>query len=378
MFNRYYLITLFTFLLGISFFSSCKSDKKSTAKVDQKEKTVVEKEEKKPEKKKKQTTTKKKTSTKKPTSTQSAPKSTSKPVTTTRPATSSSTGTSQSMLLSQINSLRKNGCTCGGKTYPPVPTLRWSSQLASAARTNASQMSSKKQLSHGDIGGNIKRSGYQFADAAQNISNYSSRFNEVVSNWRRSKMNCKDIMKPSFTEIGIAQVNGYWTQILATPRGGSSGTVASRPSGSSNSSGSSSGSTAAPITNLRGEMLREVNAIRTAGCSCGGTRYGPVPPVQWNSSLETSSKKHAADMARTGTLSHTGSDGSKVSTRVMKAGYNYKAVAENVSKGRPSVRAAVASWKSSSSHCKNIMNREFKEIGAAKVGDFWVQNFGAR
>lgn len=389
MIKRYSFILVIFIFLGIFLFPSCKSDKKSTAKVDQKEKTAQveepkEKKETKTKKKKKSSSSTKSSSNKtttnttKPTTTTTKPRTTT--TTTTRPPTTSSTSNSQQSLLSQINSLRTNGCQCGGTTYPPVPPLRWSSKLASAARSNASSMSSSKRLGHGDIGGNIKRTGYSFSDAAQNISDHSSRFHEVIGNWRRSKTNCKDIMKRSFTEIGIAQVNGYWTQILATPRGSSSGSVASRPSTSSSSSsgGSSSGSSSAPISNLKGEMLREVNALRSAGCTCGGRRFGPVPPLAWNSSLESASKKHASDMARTGNLSHTGSDGSKVATRVMKAGYNYKAIAENVSQGRPSVRAAVASWKASSSHCKNMMNREFKDLGAAKVGPFWVQNFGAR
>ncbi len=384
MLNRYFFLTIVIFLLGILLVSSCKSDKKSTAKVDQK--VAVEKKEEVTKKKEKKESSKKKTARKKSSSsttknvTTSAPRTTTTtvPKPTSRPPTSSSAGSSQQSLLAQINRLRTNGCTCGGKRYSPVPPLRWSSKLATAARTNASQMASNKRLGHGDIGGNMKRAGYQFADAAQNISDHSTRFPEVVGNWQRSKMNCKDIMKASFKEIGIAQVNGYWAQVLATPRGGSSGSVATRPSSSGTSRPSSSGSHAGPITNLRGDMLREVNAIRSAGCTCGGVRYSPVPPLRWSSALATSSKAHATDMSRTGRLSHTGSNGSKIGTRVTQAGYNWKAVAENVSQGRPTVRAAVASWKASSSHCKNMMSKDFTEIGAAKVGEYWVQNFGDR
>jgi len=33
-------------------------------------------------------------------------------------------------------------------------------------------------------------------------------------------------------------------------------------------------------------------------------------------------------------------------------------------------------WKDSPSHCKNMMSQEFREMGFAKVGDYWVQDLG--
>ena len=34
-------------------------------------------------------------------------------------------------------------------------------------------------------------------------------------------------------------------------------------------------------------------------------------------------------------------------------------------------------WINSSGHCSNIMDPKFKEIGVAKVGDYWTLVFGA-
>jgi uncharacterized protein YkwD len=38
----------------------------------------------------------------------------------------------------------------------------------------------------------------------------------------------------------------------------------------------------------------------------------------------------------------------------------------------------VDNWLKSPGHCKNIMNKAFKEVGVGRVGDYWTQNFGAR
>jgi uncharacterized protein YkwD len=38
----------------------------------------------------------------------------------------------------------------------------------------------------------------------------------------------------------------------------------------------------------------------------------------------------------------------------------------------------IAGWLNSEDHCKNIMSSLFKEMGVARAGDYWSQEFGSR
>ncbi len=371
-------------LLGFFALSGCTSDKKNPVVV-KKDGTVVQ--EKKTKKAPKSESTSKEVqkkvlppSKKESTTQKQAPKQTTTRVEMDKPdpapkSTSASRG-SASAITNAVNKVRTKGCQCGGKRYSPAPPLSWNAQLANAATNHSKSMARSKKLSHGDIGRSLKNAGYSFADAAQSIAKQGNSYDQVLAFWLKSERNCADIMKPGLREIGIGFDNGYWTQLLGKRL---SGAPASSSTASSSGSSSSSGNSyTAAIPNLKSEMLAAVNHLRKNGCMCGSKRFNPVPPLRWNSKLESSARKHAQDMARRNQLSHTGGDGSKVATRAKREGYNYRSLGENVSKSKPSVQAAVNSWKSSPPHCENMMKADFKEFGAAKVGAYWAQNFGSQ
>ncbi len=85
---------------------------------------------------------------------------------------------------------------------------------------------------------------------------------------------------------------------------------------------------------------------------------------------------HTADMVSKAYFSHTGSDGSSVSQRVTRQGYEWRAVGENIAYGQRSVEQVVEAWMNSPSHCRAIMDSEFTELGAARVEDHWTLVFG--
>jgi uncharacterized protein YkwD len=124
------------------------------------------------------------------------------------------------------------------------------------------------------------------------------------------------------------------------------------------------------------DMLAAVNAIRTAGCNCGGQQMPKVAALTWNSLLEKASVGHAKDMLATGVFSHTGSGGSTMSSRISATGYAWSTIGENIAFGYKSVSEVMKGWVASSGHCKNMMNANFTQIGAARAGDYWVQDFG--
>ncbi|MGZ3938288.1 MAG: CAP domain-containing protein [Flavisolibacter sp.] len=124
-------------------------------------------------------------------------------------------------------------------------------------------------------------------------------------------------------------------------------------------------------------MLQLVNNARKKGCNCGNKYYPPVAALTWNNQLERAAYGHSTDMFRNRYFSHTGSNGSATGERITNAGYNWRFFGENIAQGYPSEKEVVAGWLSSPGHCANIMSKNYKEMGAARVGDYWTQDFGS-
>ncbi|MBE0425149.1 MAG: CAP domain-containing protein [Nitrospirae bacterium] len=112
-------------------------------------------------------------------------------------------------------------------------------------------------------------------------------------------------------------------------------------------------------------IIEPINKARTSGIMCGNEYYKAAPPVVWNEKLAQASLQHSLDMAENGFLSHKGSDGSDPGERLLMAGYRWSLYGEDVGQGYQAPEDAVRSWLKSKMHCKNIMNPEFKEAGAA-------------
>ena len=133
----------------------------------------------------------------------------------------------------------------------------------------------------------------------------------------------------------------------------------------------------ASASSFQKEMLAAINVVRVKGYQCGDTYYGPVPKITWEEKLQNSSKRHANDMAVNNFFEHESSDGTEMSTRVSQAGYKWRFCCENIALGYKDVQSAVKGWLKSEGHCENIMRSEVTQIGAARTGDYWVQDFAA-
>lgn len=123
-------------------------------------------------------------------------------------------------------------------------------------------------------------------------------------------------------------------------------------------------------------VLQLVNEVRKKGCQCGDTYYYPVPEITWNEQLEEAALTHSSDMFQNDFFSHTAPDGSKGGVRIERAGYNWTAYGENIAAGYNSEKEVVQGWIKSPGHCKNLMNKMYKEMGVARVGKYWTQEFG--
>ena len=131
-------------------------------------------------------------------------------------------------------------------------------------------------------------------------------------------------------------------------------------------------------TDERTQLLELINKQRAAGCNCGNKKMPKVAAVTYNSLLDVSSLRHANDMKRKDFFSHTGSDKSNFSKRITESGYVWRFAGENIAKGQLNALEVFQDWKKSASHCENLMNGNYKELGLAHVNDIWVQDFGTR
>ena len=142
---------------------------------------------------------------------------------------------------------------------------------------------------------------------------------------------------------------------------------------SGESSGETSGETS--TNKFATDMLAAVNKLRSEGCTCGTTEMPPVDALKWNNALEAAAERHAKDMEDNEVRSHKGSDDSRVSNRAKDAGYE-GGVGENIGWDWTKMEAIMDAWQGSPSHCKNMMDARYKDFGAARVGNNWVQVFG--
>ncbi len=122
-----------------------------------------------------------------------------------------------------------------------------------------------------------------------------------------------------------------------------------------------------PLPAATQEILRQVNAIRAAGATCGSRSHEPAPPLEWNGLLERTALLHTRDMVARQNMSHTGGNGSDIGQRMQREGYDWGAAGENVAAGQRSTADAIQSWLRSPGHCSNMMNKGFTDIGVSSV-----------
>lgn len=118
------------------------------------------------------------------------------------------------------------------------------------------------------------------------------------------------------------------------------------------------------------EILRLVNVER---------RRVNAPPLVLNDKLTAAAQRHAQDMATSRRMSHTGSDGSTMRSRIDATQYNWSTIGENVAMGQPTAAAVMAAWMNSPGHRQNILNPAFTELGVGYATGanrpYWAQVF---
>ncbi len=130
-------------------------------------------------------------------------------------------------------------------------------------------------------------------------------------------------------------------------------------------------------------VLDLVNQAREHARNCGTTAYAPASPVTWSTVLGSEAEAYSRDMAARGYFGHTSPEGRTLTDRLKLAGYaDARAEAENIAGGQPTPEAVVQNWLLSPTHCANIMNPAFKEMGVGYVKGgayqhYWTQTFAS-
>lgn len=130
---------------------------------------------------------------------------------------------SNASLLELHNEARKSGIRCALVSERQANILSWNTQLANAALTHSEEMHALQKLTHLSRDGlsvksRIDASGYQWQSYAENLASGVYDDQAVFNLWLDSKQHCQNIMNANYTQMGAAQVNGYWTAIYAQPK----------------------------------------------------------------------------------------------------------------------------------------------------------------
>lgn len=111
-----------------------------------------------------------------------------------------------------------------------------------------------------------------------------------------------------------------------------------------------------------------------------------IPAMKGNGLLNQAARKRLADMLEKRYFAHTSPSGEDVADIAGSLDYDYSRIGENLARGNFKSAADVVSfWLKSPRHRKNMLSRDYKDIGVAVAReqvdgrDFWqaVQVFGS-
>lgn len=138
------------------------------------------------------------------------------------------------------------------------------------------------------------------------------------------------------------------------------------------------------------QVFTLTNNRRASRQNCGSEgSFEAAPALARDATLELAARRHTVWMAgeyQVGAtkLSHEspgGPWGETMVERAENAGYDWRALGENVAWNSVTPEDVVSGWMRSPGHCANIMNPQFTEIGIAYVQTddsqtWWTQDFG--
>ncbi len=253
-------------------------------------------------------------------------------------------------LANLINDYRAAPETCEGNRMPMTGALAPSEELARV-----------QVAPGGNLEDALREVGYLASRTRMMSVTGSARAASVIALLKNN--DCRDLLDPRHSEIGISHDRATWRIVLAHP-------LVAADLGDWREAGKA--------------VLELVNAARAEPRTCGQRRFDATGSLVWNEKLAAASLAHSRDMAQQNYFSHAAKNGDTPANRARRQGYRWQRVGENIAAGQGSAKKAVAAWLASPGHCANIMNSGFTEAGAAYATNpdsdmsiYWTQDFGA-
>jgi uncharacterized protein YkwD len=130
------------------------------------------------------------------------------------------------------------------------------------------------------------------------------------------------------------------------------------------------------------KAVEQLNALRRQAAPCAAIGAA-MQRLSWEVRLAASAHEHAVDLAMQDRLSHTDSRNRGFGVRLRSSGYAAAGAGENLAAGQTGIDDTLQAWLASPSHCANLMQPEYRDVGLACVQRrgsryerFWVAHFG--
>ena len=124
-------------------------------------------------------------------------------------------------VLEMVNAQRTTGRTCGNNIIEPMGELHWNDTLALLALNHSEDMYARDFFNHKNPDGlsasdRTKQSDYSGSLQGENIAAQYNSLSTVINLWFNSPSHCKNMMRKSTTEVGMARSKegNYWTMVL--------------------------------------------------------------------------------------------------------------------------------------------------------------------
>jgi uncharacterized protein YkwD len=254
----------------------------------------------------------------------------------------------ETQLVESINVYRSQAQRCGGQASSELPPLASDPRLVLSAN------------SIGDLQQALARAAYPMVNV-QAISLSGPR--DAPSAMKAIQESfCQVVLDPQFVDIGVSRDGREWRIVLARP-------LLTGRLGDWQAEGQ--------------KLLEAMNSARAQTRQCGTQAFTATTPLAWNAKLGSAAETHSRAMANNNYFDHKDRDGRTPGDRAELAGYAGQQVGENIAAGQDSVRKVVDGWLASPGHCANLMNPQFRELGAAyavdpksDAGIYWTAMFG--
>lgn len=254
----------------------------------------------------------------------------------------------EQQLVESINVYRSQVQRCAGQASSELPPLASDPRLVLSAN------------SIGDLQQALTRAAYPMVNV-QAISLSGPR-DALAAMKAIQESFCRVVLDPQFVDIGVSREGREWRIVLARP-------LLTGRLGDWQAEGQ--------------KLLEAMNSARTQARQCGTQSFTATTPLVWNATLGSAAEGHSRAMANQNFFDHKDRDGRTPGDRAELAGYAGQQVGENIAAGQDTVRKVVDGWLASPGHCANLMNPQFRELGAAyavdpksDAGIYWTAMFG--